>query len=718
MSQSNSDIATMDPLTPAPTKLHTLVVDDSEDDALLNILALRRQGYEVDYVRVDTPEAMRAALTAERWDLVLSDYSMPQFSAQEALKVFQERNLVIPFIVVTGTIGEESAVAMMKAGVNDFVLKTHLKRLPSVVERELRETTNRRAKREAELALRESQERYALALQGANDGLWDWNIREDTIYFSPRWKHMLGFAETDLTDAMPESWLSMAHPDESDALRAKLLQHLRRETPHFEAEHRLRHKDGSWRWVLTRGMALFDPVTNLAYRMAGSLTDITERKAAEEQMLYDALHDSLTGLANRAMFTDFLGFALGHATRDNNYLCAVLCINLERFRYINDSFGHTTGDRILGVTAQRLTQVQRAGDVVARFGGDEFAILLDDISDPSEAVRFTEQMLLQLATPINIEGHEVYPGARVGIALSSGGYSHPEEMIRDADTAMHRAKQHGRGRYEIFDRAMQGTMLRAIKMEQEMRQALEAREFVPFYQPIVDLETGQIVAFEALVRWRRQDGTLISPAEFIPLAEELGLINPIGRMMLEDSAKQIAAWQIDFPDIFLRISVNLSGKQFGQPDLLAQIDAAIESAGIEASRLELEITESILMDNTDAIIGMLQAIRARGIQVLMDDFGTGYSSLSYLHRFPSNVLKVDGSFVRQIIDDRGSREIVRAIVLLARNLGMSVIAEGVETNEQLSALRAMGCDCAQGYLFAKPLPAAEATKLLAQNPKW
>ncbi|MFC4161337.1 putative bifunctional diguanylate cyclase/phosphodiesterase [Chitinimonas lacunae] len=701
-----------------PALLRVLVVDDSEDDALLDVLALRRQGYDVQYIRVDTPEAMAEALQRNSWDLVLSDYSMPQFSAMDALRCFRESGLIIPFIVVTGTIGEESAVAMMKAGVNDFVLKTHLKRLPGVVERELREADNRRAKLAAEAALRESQERYELAIRGANDGLWDWNIAERTIYFSPRWKAMLGYDEEELIGVEPESWLRFAHPDEIDNLRQRLIQHLKGETPHFEAEHRVRHKDGSWRWVLTRGMALIDPNTRLAYRMAGSLTDITERKRTEEQLLYDALHDSLTGLANRALFTDFLGFALGHALRDNGYLCAVLCLNLERFRYINDSFGHRVGDRILRITAERLSAVRRPGDVVARFGGDEFAILLDAIASPAEAMAFTENMLRELAQPVDIEGHEVYPGARVGISLSSGGYTHPEEMIRDADTAMHRAKSHGKVKYELFNREMHGTMLRALKMEQEMRRALEAREFVPFYQPIVDLRSGRIAAFEALVRWRQSDGSLVSPAEFIPLSEELGLINAIGRQMLELASLQIAEWRQRFPSEVLRVSVNLSGKQFNQDDLVQQIDGAIEAAQIEPDLLELEITETILMENTDAIVSMLETLRDRGIQILMDDFGTGYSSLSYLHRFPSNALKIDGSFVRRITDDRGSAEIVRTIVLLGHNLGMKVIAEGVETKEQLATLRGMACDYAQGYLFARPLPAADATELVASKTRW
>lgn len=704
-----------DPST--PTRLRVLVVDDSEDDALLSILALRRQGYEVDFMRVELPETMRAALLEREWDLILSDYSMPQFSAHRALEVYRASNCVLPFIVVTGTIGEESAVAMMKAGVNDFILKTHLKRLPSVVERELRESGNRRAKRQAELALRESQERYELAIRGANDGIWDWNIRADTLYVSPRWREMLGLAPDEEIRPDRMLWREFIHPDEEDNLRGRLIEHLKQQTPYLEVEHRIRHRNGTWRWMLARGLALFDAETGLAYRMAGSFSDITERKRSEEQLLYDALHDNLTGLANRALFTDFLGFALGHATRSQGYLCAVLCFNLERFRYINDSFGHEVGDQILKITAERLSQVRRDGDVLARLGGDEFAVLLDNVRDIHEVVAFTENMLRELGKAVDIQGHEVYPGARVGIALSTSRYGHPEEMIRDADTAMHRAKSRGKAKYEVFDGTMQGSMLRALKMEQEIRRGLEAKEFVAYYQPIVDLDTGDIAAFEALVRWQKADG-IVGPIEFIPLAEELGLINPLGLQMLHMACNQIAAWQQGFPDRRLRISVNLSGKQFHQSNLLEQVETAIAQAAIPAELLELEVTESIVMDDTAAITETLKAFRDRGIDILMDDFGTGYSSLSYLHRFPSDVLKIDGSFVRRINEERESAEIVRTIILLGHNLGMEVIAEGVETVHQLAALRQMACDYAQGYYFAKPLPATEATALIASGVRW
>jgi diguanylate cyclase (GGDEF)-like protein/PAS domain S-box-containing protein len=604
----------------------------------------------------------------------------------------------------------------MKAGVNDFVLKEHLRRLPSVVERELREAEDRRARIRAELALRESEERYALALRGANDGVWDWNVRAQSVYYSTRWKQMLGYIETDIQPTSAE-WLIRLHPDDADFVKTRLINHMKGHTPHFEVEHRMRHKSGDYRWVLTRGIALRDE-SGYCYRMAGSQSDISERKFAEEQLVHDSLHDPLTRLANRALFTDCVDYALAQTRRNPGQLIAVLCMNIERFRFVNDSLGHGVGDQLLKATAQRLTQHQRPGDVLARFGSDEFAILLDGVRDIGEATRFAEMIQQQMAIPLTIEGHELFPGTRIGIVLSSSGYHHAENMLRDADTAMHRAKAMGKIRLEVFDTGMHTHVLNSLQLEQDLRRAVEKQEFTLHYQPIVNLTTGRLTSFEALVRWQRH-GELVSPVDFIPLAEELGLINEIGRQVLYAACRQLRVWNSRFAERTpLQISVNLSGQQFVENDLIDQVEFILKDIGLESANLKLEITESILMENTESIVDMLVRLRAKNIQILMDDFGTGYSSLSYLHRFPSDVLKIDGSFIRRLTDEKGSDEIVRTIIMLAHNLGMSVIAEGVEGPGQLEQLRTLGCDFAQGYLFSKPIDAEAATRLIEANPCW
>ncbi|MEW9900687.1 EAL domain-containing protein [Chitinivorax sp. PXF-14] len=698
------------------TELRVLVVEDSEDDALLMLLQLRRGGYHIVHERVDTPDAMRAALTLP-WDIVISDYTMPSFSGPAALSLFSETGLDCPFIVVTGTIGEESAVALMKMGVSDFVLKTNLPRLPGVVERELREADLRRAKRRAEEALRVSEERYKLAMQGANDGLWDWNIADDTVFFSSRWKSMLGYEMDEVGDSVDE-WQNRLHPDEKQSFRIKLINHLKHLTPHFEIEHRMLHKTSGYRWMLTRGLAVYDD-SGRAYRMAGSQTDITERKRTEEQLLHDAFHDGLTGLPNRALFTDLLGFALEHRQRNDSYLSAVLFINLERFRYVNDSFGHRIGDQYLIEVASRIKSVLRPGDVAARFAGDEYAILLDDLRDPAEATRFAEMLQTMIGHPLGLGGHEFFPGCNVGIVFSASGYHDPEDMLRDADTAMHRARKRGKRKMEVFDAAMHASAVTTLQLEHELRRAVERREFLVHYQPIVELTTGKLSSFEALIRWQKPDGKLVPPNDFIPLSEELGLIVDIGKQVLEMACQQMVMWQQQFPDHrMLPVSVNLSGKQFNQPDLVEEIESVIHSTGLSASHLKLEITETMLMENPESARQMLTRLREKNIKVLMDDFGTGYSSLSYLHRFPCDTLKIDGSFVRRITDEREGKEIVRIIVMLAHNLGMNVIAECVETEEHLGVLREFGCDLAQGYFFSRPLSASDATDLIQRNPSW
>jgi diguanylate cyclase (GGDEF)-like protein/PAS domain S-box-containing protein len=686
--------------------LRILLVEDNDDDVVLTKLQLRQLAPEIR--RVETAEELREALK-ESWDVVLSDYTLPGFSGPAAYEIYLQHRLEAPFIVVTGTIGEESAVALIKAGVSDFVLKSHLSRLPAVIERELRENEGRRARRRAEAALRESEERYSLALRGANDGLWDWDIQGGRIYYSARWKEMLGYRDHEISNHTHE-WESRVHPDEIEIVKAHAVRHFKRESPHFEIEHRMLHKDGGYRWVLTRGLALFNEAGR-AYRMAGSQTDIHLRKRAEEQLKHDALHDGLTGLPNRLLFRDLLELMLGRARRDSGFLSAVLFINIERFRFINDSFGHAVGDRMLIELGRRLEEAMKPGDAVARFAGDEFAILLSGIAEPGLAVRTAEQLLKVLSQPLTIDGNEIFPSARIGIVMASPRYAGADDMLRDADTATYRARK-SKQRLEMFDQAMHVTAVQQLQLANDLRRAIEAREFVAHFQPIVSVANGTLVGFEALARWQKEGDGIVMPGEFIPMAEEIGLIDAIGNAVLHESCLRMRAWRERSTGIPLTVSVNLSGRQFRHADLSEHVLEIIRSTGADPSSIKFEVTESILIEQPEVVIDTLRRLRALGIKIVLDDFGTGFSSLSYLHRFPLDTLKIDASFVQRMLADQGSAEIVRTIIVLAHNLGMDVVAEGVETAEQLERLAQWGCDYAQGYYFSRPVPAAEASRLI------
>jgi diguanylate cyclase (GGDEF)-like protein len=438
-----------------------------------------------------------------------------------------------------------------------------------------------------------------------------------------------------------------------------------------------------------------------------------ELEDSREHFRHVAFHDTLTDLPNRALLINHLKLSIDRVKLHPDHLFALLFLDLDRFKNINDSLGHVAGDQLLNSIARRLEECLRPSDTVARLGGDEFAILLDGLEDYNDAIRIAERAQKELSRPLNLNGHEVYTTASIGITLSTIGYDHPENILRDADTAMYHAKEKGKACYEIFDAVMHARAVARLQLENDLRRAAERQELLVHYQPIVSLETNRLAGFEALARWRHPRRGFVSPADFISIAEETGLIVELGQWVLRESCCQMRAWQLENPrHKTLTISVNLSGKQFTQPNLIEQIRETLEETGLDPRCLKLEITESVVMENAEIAKSMLMQLRALGVKLSIDDFGTGYSSLSYLHRFPVNTLKIDRSFISSMSVGDENMEIVRTILTLANNLGMDVVAEGVETGKQLAQLKEMRCEYGQGYLFSKPLSVETASLLL------
>jgi diguanylate cyclase (GGDEF)-like protein len=447
--------------------------------------------------------------------------------------------------------------------------------------------------------------------------------------------------------------------------------------------------------------------------------EITSRRQLQSQLLDIALHDSLTNLPNRVLFIRRLAKALHCAKQESTYQFAVLFLDCDRFKVINDSLGHLVGDELLVAIARRLQNCLTPVDTLARLGGDEFGILLENIPDINSAIKIAENILQQLSLTFKLSRYDVFMNASIGINWGNQDYEKPEYLLRDADTAMYRAKSLGRARYHVFDPAMYQEAIQLLELENDLRRAVERQEFLVYYQPIISLATGRISGFEALVRWQHPIRGLISPIEFIPVAEETGLINPINIWVLQSACRQLSIWQ-HHPATSenLTISVNLSARLFYQANLTAQIDQILNDTQVNPACLELEITESVIMENTHVVKTIFQELKARKIKLIMDDFGTGYSSLSYLHSFPLNALKIDKSFVKRMQDNQENMGLVPAMISIAESMGMAVIAEGVETKEQLKQLRSLKCDFAQGYLFSKPLEQKLVLDLIASVPQW
>lgn len=687
-----------------------LIVDDNEMNRDMLARRLARKGYSIGVA--ENAWQLLDRVKRDRVDLVLLDIEMPEVSGLEALQTLREAfsSIELPIIMVTAKDQSEDVVKALELGANDYVTKPI--DFPVALARIGTQLSHKRAQE----ALKESEERYALAALGANDGLWDWNLLTNCVYFSPRWKGMLGYQEGEIGNS-PEEWLGRIHDADRDRVIDEIALHRKQVTPHFESEHRMLHKDGSFRWMLSRGLAVHDAAGS-ASRMAGSLTDITEAKVS----------DPLTGLPNRLLFIDRLGRAINHARRQRNHLFAVLFFDLDGFKMINDSLGHLIGDQLLVGVANRLEKCLRSGDTVARFGrgftmarlgGDEFTVLLEELKDPSDAKKAADRLMKELTSPFILAGKEVFTSVSIGIALSNPSYEEPEDILRDADTAMYRAKSLGKARYEVFDADMRASVIARLQLETDLRRAVDREEFVNYYQPIVSLASGRIVGFEALLRWHHPTRGLVGPQDFISVAEETGLIRELGWWNLQEACRQMAEWRRHYNGYsHLTISVNLSAKQFVQRNLVNEIRNLLDDLRLPPQSLRLEITESTVMGDPSSAVKMLEEIKSLGISLAIDDFGTGYSSLSYLHRFPLDTLKIDRSFISGMDHGIEGMEIARTILPMAKNLQLDVIAEGVETSEQLAILKKLHCKYGQGYYFSRPISAEEVETLLADQPIW
>jgi diguanylate cyclase (GGDEF)-like protein/PAS domain S-box-containing protein len=673
------------------------VLPDDERHARVSsgLLDVERPSYEVH--RVTTLDSARAALDEHPHDAYVVE-------SLEAAELILAHDAHAPVVLVDTGGDRATDLAAAQAGVSEYLLDP----VPSVVERAVRYAVAHQA---ALRALAESEERHALAVQGANDGLWDWDVRADRLYCSPRWKAMLGYEPDDLTDA-PAEWLDRVHPDDRAALQQALDAHLAGASRHFEQEHRVEHRDGGYRWMLARGVAVRDR-GGRATRVVGSQTDVTDRKEAEHRLQHDALHDALTGLPNRVLFLDRLDQAIRRARRAQSDACAaVLFLDLDRFKLVNDSLGHLAGDRLLVAVAQRLESALRPTDTVARLGGDEFTVLLSDVTHAREATLVAERIHHALRAPFELSGRELFVDASIGIALA-GGDAAPEDVMRDADVAMYRAKADGTGRHAVFDAAMHANVVRRLDLEGELRRAIEERRLQVAYQPIVQAATGRIAGFEALCRWPDGQGGHHDPADFVPIAEETGLIVPLGGWVLRAACAQLAAWRRLPHGAGLTMGVNVSRRQLTDPDFEAGLRDALDTAALDPAALRLEVSELTLSADPDALRGVLARLcDVEGVRSHIDDFGTGASSLRGLHRFPGDAVKIHRALVIGMGHDPGAFEIVKALVGLAHNLGLEVIAEGVESAEQLDYLKVLGCEFAQGFHIAAPLAPGDAAALL------
>ena len=679
--------------------LRVLLIEDDEDDYVI-ISDLLSEIEELDLEWVSDYDEALGAIARQEHDVCLLDYHLGGRSGLDLLRSASERGHKTPMILLTGQGDRELDLEAMQAGAVGYLIKGQ-------IDAPLLERSIRYAFAQALKVLSESERRFRTLVQNGSDIVTVLDSLGNIRYQSPSIERVLGHAPGEM---LGRSAFEYVHPEDVARIRQTFATNLKIPGVHEPVDMRICHTDGSWRHmeVIANNLLEEPSVGGIVLNSR----DVTERKALEERFAYQAFHDSLTGLPNRSMLMAGLERAL---EGEGNGEVAVLFVDLDNFKLVNDSLGHGAGDEALVEVARRLLECLGAGGMAARFGGDEFVILLEEVAGEAEAIEVARRIAGALEAPFQLGNKEVFFSASIGAALGAADALHDAAgLLRAADVALHRAKGTDAG-YAVFDSAMNVRALERLDLEADLRRAVDHAEFVVYYQPKVELTSGRIIGAEALVRWQSPERGMVSPAKFIPVAEQMGLIRPIGGWVLREACLQARRWQGHLPPGSRPVvSVNLSAAQLKHPRFVSEIARVIEETGVDPGSLTLEITESMLMEDAERGVETLCGLKALGLRVALDDFGTGYSSLAYLKRFPIDILKIDRAFVDGLGREPGDTAIVRAIMGLARALGLEVIAEGIETAEQLSLLRELGCDYGQGYYFARPLPSAEAGEFLAR----
>ncbi len=641
-------------------------------------------------------------------DVVLMDISLKgEMDAIEGARQIRAR-FDLPVVFQSASPDPSMLERLRQAEPDGFIVKPYEERqLLIVLEMAL-------ARHAIERKLRDDGRRHDLAIHGTNDGLWDWDLLCNEMYYSPRWKAMLGFKEEQIGKS-PDEWLKRVHLDDQKRLYQNLGAHLKGKSPRFECEFQMQDANARYVWMFARGLAERD-AEGKPLRMAGLQTDITSQKLVEERMAYGALHDGLTGLPNRELFMDRLSQRVELTKRHPDSLFAVLFMDIDRFKVVNDSLGHAAGDQLLVSLARRLQLCLRPEDTISRLGGDEFGILLHEVNEISDAIRVAERFQARMKETTVLSAVSRTTSVSIGIVLFNKLYAHPQDILRDADTAMYHAKALGGGCYQVFNTSMHTKAVALLQLEADMKRAVSEQEWLVYYQPILSLASGKINGVEALVRWNHPRRGLLMPMEFIHEAEDVGLILPIGEFVLRKACLQAKAWR-DAGYSNLWVSVNLSGRQFQDRNLVQKVSQTLAETGLPSEGLRLEVTESVAMQDLNYSIEVMNELNGLGVEVFLDDFGNGYSSLGYLKRFPLCALKIDQSFIQDIMVNKNSEAITTAIIAMARSLGLEVIAEGVEKDDQNTFLKGLFCDQVQGFLYSEPLPGKELTSFLEKNRK-